>query len=195
MPFQEKMNYITADILVHNILPNGKFKLEQKKRAESFVIAFLDILNVQVSQTSRNIIDTGGTSREISTNGGNLLVGGSTAEVGDINKGITVGTGTTTVALTNNKLVTQITHGVTSGKLWYDTMHYSYAHTEGTLALFSVMRIFSNKSGANVTIEEVALYGRGGTSFDFCLDRTLLGSVIADNTSKIITYDIKVDAV
>ncbi len=163
----------------------------KRKKAESFVQGFIGLLNVQMSQASRTIKDTGGIDRSVSTNTANLQV---TAASGDNTVGIQVGTGTTPVSVTDFKLVSPIAHGTGTGQLQYGATTVDSWLVSGSKALFNVTRILTNNSGGAITVREVGLIGFGVYlyPYKFLFERTLMEFTIPNGSSATVNYEISV---
>ncbi len=171
---------------------SGKLLKRRRMRSRSFVLAFLDILWAQMAQDSQSITDTGGTSRTIPTSVNNY---GINANAGDATKGVVVGTGSTAVAISDNKLATQIAHGVGSGQLSHSIYSTTAPQTSGTSRRFLLTRSFANASGGTITVNEVGVYVSAGDSgYEFCAIRDLVspGQAVNDGQTLAVTYEIKI---
>jgi len=172
---------------------DGKVKRTRKKRCNSYVLAFLDLLRTIMTGTaSVSTLDTSNTARNVSQSTNNL---GTWGIVGDINYGPVVGTGSTAVALADYKLVTRIAHGVGAGQLQYAATTFTAAVTSGTTRRFTIIRSFTNSSGASITINETGIYCMGGsTPWYFCAERALEspGVAIANGATGTLTYTISI---
>jgi hypothetical protein len=74
------------------------------------------------------------------------------------NVGIVVGSSSQSVTPTRNKLVTQIGNGTSSGQLIYGTQSYVAPTVSGSTTSFQLVRPFTNSSGGDVTVTEIAVY-------------------------------------
>jgi hypothetical protein len=145
------------------------------------------------------LYDSNGTSVNSGTWGTGTGAFGFVGGVGDTSRGIIVGTGTAAEAFNTFALDTQIAHGTNSGELFhYDSSISSYElqTTTDNAAAFYLSRVFKNRSGASVTIEEVGLSSNlviGATNNTYLFDRRVLGSAVsvADNESVTITWAYK----
>lgn len=161
-----------------------------KFKANSAVMGFIDILCTQMSQVNQTITDTGGTPRA-STPPANTQFSVNAA-AGTVTYGIRVGTGTATVVIGDYALQTAIGHGSSSGLLSYAACAVGVPGTSGTSRQFTVSRTLTNNSGANITVNEIALYTNYASAYYFCVDRTLNTFTINNGSSKTVTYTIKV---
>lgn len=177
----------------------GQLKYFYKTLANSFVLAFIDILYSNAAQTTQSVKDTSNTLRTVG------CFAGSTGAwqwftmnegAGAATYGILVGTGTNAVAITDYALQTQIANGTSSGQLQYGTNSISAPATVSTSRQFTVSRTFTNVSGGNITINEVGLAttttGGCGITYKYLIDRTLSTFTITNGYSSTVTYTIKV---
>jgi hypothetical protein len=176
---------------------NGKItQVTRKRLCHSYVHPFIYVLGGLMNVGTVTIVDTGGTSRAVVCLGSTTIVSFlyAVAGAGDIAKGIVVGTDNTPVAITDTKLGTIILNGTTSTKLSYGASSVGGPTIAGSTANFILARTFTNSSGANITVNEVALYAQcqiaAGTYVYICLDRTLLTFTINNGSSGTLTYTI-----
>lgn len=168
----------------------GKVTSHWSKICRSYVLAMVDLLYVQTASQTQSIPDTGNTSRSISADSLNL---NCTAAVGATASGIRVGTGSNAVAISDYALQTPIAQGSGAGQLMHANMSFVAPVTVGSSRQFTLARVFTNKSGGNITVNEVALYGRGGaTPYYFCLERTLHTFTINNGAAATVTYTLGV---
>jgi hypothetical protein len=151
--------------------PKGRIVKRGKQRVRSFVKAWLQILYLHFNSTSLSVIDISGTSRTV---GYNLtpaisLAGGS----GVTNYGIVVGSSDTPVTRDDYKLGSQILHGTGTGQLTYGAVSIDAPVAYGTGYLIRVVRVFTNNSGADITVKEIGIYSYS-TSYYFCIIRDVL---------------------
>ena len=163
--------------------------------SESYVIAFLDILKVQMQQVSQaNVTDTGGTLRTVTITTPPLNMA---AAVSVIDRGTRVGTGVAAVTLTDNKLGTKIAEGVAATQMHHEPQEFTTPATVGSTRSFTTTRVMLNDSagGASITLNECGIYGRDTTnSFTYRLARDLVspGIVVANLGTITIRYTIGV---
>ena len=174
--------YSAEGELAHEIIQPG----------HSFVQAFPNILVNYMSAGAINptIDDTGGTSRVLSSAG--FFLDASAAEAIATN-GIVVGTGTTAVAMTDTKLVTQIAEGSGAGQLNHLVQQFTPVAIITATNNISLIRIFVNNSGSAITVKEVGLYVKnivGGVYRNFCMCRDLLTVTVNAGQILIIQYQL-----
>ncbi len=155
-------------------------------KANSIVGTFVGFLAGHFSDANKTVVDITNANKNSRTSFA-LATGGG----GTVTRGIICGTGTTAVALTNYKIETIIAHGTGSGQLSYGAMSFDAGLTDsGSTRYFQMYRQITNNSGANITVNELALYVSDGyyVTFNYMIDRTLQTFTINNGTSKTITY-------
>lgn len=171
----------------------GRLLKRIRRRSRSYVIGFLDFLAADWRNASGSITDTGGTSRTVTP----AMDYACNGAYQDDTYGPVVGTGTTAVAVTDTKLVTQIAQGSGAGQLDHLATTTTAPATSGSTRSFTVQRVFVNNSGGTITIQECGVYGlESANSWKFCLVRDLVsgGQAVANGGSATLTYTIGVTA-
>lgn len=169
---------------------NGQLKYFSRRKANSLVLNFIDLLSIQMSQVAQNLTDFGGTSRAVAAAS---VVFRATAGAGTITNGIRVGTGTNAVAVTDTTLQTAITHGTGAGQLSHGANSVGAPVTSGTSRQFTISRTFTNNTASAITVNEIGLVGDGaGSAYNFLIDRTLNSFTINAAASKTVTYTIRI---
>ena len=177
--------------------------------SRSFVKAFLQLLYVETSSLTANVIDIDNTSRTITTSAnaglsithpGLAAKDDSFAFSGDIGsagewpydifadeKGIIVGTSSTAVAVADDNLVAPIANGTSAGQfVYYGCWGLNYT-TGASSASFDVERIFKNSSGGSITVAEIGIYCTATNQttpsasqvFGFCILRDVISPTVA----------------
>ena len=153
--------------------------------ANSFVLAFIDILYKHFSQAELSTKETDGTEASLAAFANDLACG---AAEGETVWGIVIGTGTDVVAIDDYKIQTQVT-----ANIGYGGVTVAEPVTVGTTRQFDISRTFTNNTGAALSIKEVGLYGEGASNAQvYCLDRSLINIEIANGESVSLRYRIKV---
>jgi len=167
---------------------NGKIvKRTRKRLSRSFVLQFLQIIEVCTLESAVSIKDTGNVSRSVSMHANNLNAAGAAGE-GD--NGIVVGTGTGAESNTDIALGTIIAHGAGSGQLNYGIQSKTAAAVVGANVDYIMTRTFTNASGASITVQEVGIYANTtSTNYKTCILRDLTGAVAVGN-GQTLTVDI-----
>ena len=156
--------------------------------AQSLVIAAADLMYQTMADDTLNINDTGSVARSV---GDLRYFWRAEAAVTDDTMGIILGTDNTATTLTDDAIGTLIDHGVAAGDLLYGSCETGAPILEsGPAAVYAVLsRLFVNRSGGNITVEEVALYVLYAT-FDFMIERTVINFTINDTDAALVEYHI-----
>lgn len=181
---------------------DGEIKRKSRVyRGRSYLIAHAQHLLCSLSNTNiSSVLDTGNTSRTLlrPAVGGNSWWQG-TAGVGTGTSGIQIGTGNTTVTITDFSLAALIAHGTSSGQMEYgSSANFSAILGSGSERHFTNTRTFTNNSGGNITVAEVGLAvitdDSGSANRNFLVARDVLGStvLVADTEALAVVYTIKV---
>jgi hypothetical protein len=145
---------------------DGTVVRHETRKAESYLEQFMRLLMVQMLQLPETImfpiIDTSAVTRYIANS---AYTFNCNALVNDDTFGIVVGTGVGAPVITDRALGTKIAHGVGPGQLQYGAVTFGLPSDDGTTSQFTVTRVFSNGSGALITINESGLYVRGLEAF------------------------------
>lgn len=170
----------------------GKPTSRKTEICRSYLRALIDMMAASWGLQSLTVVDTAGSSQTyagLSTGYGPYINCAANSSA----YGLVVGTGTTAVTIADNKLATQITHGVAAGQLQHGATSVLAPSTSGSTRLFTVTRTFTNGSGGTVTVTEVGIYSRTQSyGYYLCLERTLSTQAIADAASATATYTISV---
>jgi len=178
--------------------PNGTGRLLSRKRVKchSYVGNFIDLLYLQMlgsgGTLTDNITDTSGTVRAV-TNSSQAFQ--ANAAAGTATFGVQVGTGTAANDVAKYALAALIANGAGAGQLQYGAVSVGAPATVGQQRKFTVARVFTNNSGAAITVNEVGLvvYGQAGSYiYNFLVERTLSTNTIANGASSTWTYTISV---
>jgi len=161
------------------------------RRSKSFVLQFLQIIQSNAFNANLTVKDTGGTNQTLIPGLGGNMQGG----VGDQTYGIVVGTGSTTVTNTDNKLATQIATGSGSGQLNYGLESQVAAQVVGANVDYTNTRTFQNLSGATITINEIGLYVLTSASGQkYCIIHDLATQAVLNNQTATVTYTLRTTA-
>jgi hypothetical protein len=185
---------LKIDVEVEVVDKDGQQVYHDKREANSFVRGMIDVLYelMMAAYPANNILDITNTTRTGSLNGSNLAVA---AAAGNTNLGIVLGTGTNAVTVADYKLQTLIGEGATSGLLNYQAMATDSAPaTAGNVRSFTIKRQVINNSGADITVNEVGLYGYcvGQSNYYGMFDRTLNTFTILSLATAVVKYTISV---
>lgn len=184
--------YITTEVFDRN----SKLKFRRRRRSKSFVEAFLAILLAQAhpGTNQTGILDINDASQDLVDYAINFNME-CTASYNHI--GVVVGTGTTAVAVSDNKLETQIAEGTGSGQLTHSAVSFGALSVADPNISFTLRRDFLNLSGATITVAEEGIYAQcresGGSQPSFCIIRDVesTGVEVADAENLRVTYTIQ----
>jgi hypothetical protein len=131
-----------------------------QKKAESFLVQFLDMLWANMNFASTG---SGFTSRrndnalvvQQACSNKSLIIAGTAGTVVD---GIIVGTGNTAPTVTDYKIETLIAHGAGAGQLQYGAVTFGAPASDATTSQYTITRNFANASGGGITVNEIGLY-------------------------------------
>jgi hypothetical protein len=168
----KKKKIIEAYIEWELLDPKGRVVKRGRQPVNSFVKAWIYALYSQFANVQAIIPDTGGTSRT-----DYLLPIRLTAGAGVTTYGIVVGSSDTPVTRDDYKLGSQIAHGNATGQLMYGAMSFDAPVAYGTGYLFRAMRVFTNNSGADVTVKEIGIYFYD-TNYYYCMIRDVLSTPV-----------------
>jgi len=172
--------------------PDGKIISDTgHKPSRSFVIQFLEFIYSMGMGTDRKATDVDGAEDWFYTSGGtsmNLLDIDAAVNEDDI--GIVVGTGDTAETNTDYKLETQLTEGITAGKITHGAMDIGTAAVVGANVDEVLKRAFTNLTGDTITVKEAGLYCTSTDMRWHCLIRDVLGTTVdvPDKCSLTVTY-------
>lgn len=171
----------------------GKLLSREKHKSRSFVQQWNELISTHIRNASLSIKDTGGTDRTITRHANTFLAeaGGGTASYG-----ISVGRGSTPVAISDYALETPCGEGTGANQLDYQAMLSTAPSVSGSDCSFTLTRSAINSSGSTITVTEVGLQvaADDGTTRYFLVIRDVLGSSrdIPDGGWITVVYTIKV---
>jgi len=177
---------------------NGKVTDHRIMKSRSFVRQFLELLFVEFNKLPPKAAlvmkDIGGFPRYIREGYRNFDCAGG---VGDLARGIMVGTGTTTPTIDDYQLETRIAHGTSAGQLQYGGVTFGLPASDPTTSQFTITRDFSNASGGDITVNEIGLYvvGWDGAARYFMAIRDVIASGIVVPSGQTLTVNYREQAV
>jgi hypothetical protein len=148
--------------------PKGRVVKRGRQPVRSFVKAWIVGLYGNFINSMTTSLDTGGTSRTAWINA--MAVN---APAGNTAYGIVVGTSDTPVTRDDYKLGSQIAHGNATGQLMYGAVSVDAPITYGTGYLTRFIRVFTNNSGADITVKEIGVYSYT-QQYYYCIIRDVL---------------------
>jgi len=134
---------------------DGKLISKRVEKGHTWVKWILYLMYIQLAQTSLTVTKTSGSSTSQSTNAAIIKVASS---YGDGTYGVVVGTSDLAYGIEQYSLDSQIAHGNASGQLLYGNTSVDDVAPMTNGFRFFVSRVFTNSSGASITVKEVGLY-------------------------------------
>lgn len=151
------------------------------RRCHSLLKQFVQILAIQMSQTSRSIKTTPGTIFSLPAHALNLKAN-ATAET---NFGIVIGSGeTNAVTMEDYKLETQLITNIA-----HQTVVFAGENPNAETWRLAISRGFVNNTGAQVAVKETGIYVRV-YNYYACIDRTLYPVTFEAGETLTLTYRI-----
>ena len=172
-----------------------------RKKSESFVKQFLQILQVQMRHDVSGMYNYPNflIAKDTSGNSYYVIVNASTfaceAAVGSTSWGLLVGTGIVAPTIDDYYLGTLIAHGTGAGQLQYSAVSFGAPTCDGATSEFSITRSFANGSAGTVTVKEVGLVGYGydytATARNFLFIRDIMDLAVLTTQTLSLNYLIR----
>ena len=171
------------------------------QRTESLLGVFTAILKSAMANKDNNIEEVPGFQ---DINGSDVVLEADSATnsfqiddvIGDEDVGVVVGSGTTTVVISDNKLEIPIVNGTSSGQLQYGSTQISAMLMVPPEASFRISRSMGNPTGSTITVEEIGLIMKcndtSGTKRNFLIERTLKNTDILDGENLLEVYSFQI---
>jgi hypothetical protein len=188
---------------------DGKVVKRFKRKSESWLVGFIRLLRALIMQRYGSGISTtpitteDGASNSFPATSSPATM--STAypccngDSGDVSQGIAVGTSDIANSLTTYALGSKITHGTGSGQLLYNAMTFEdVSNPSGNILQFRMTRVFTNNSGADITVKEFGLLTKlinsSNQTKTILIARDVLSSpiTIPDGYSLTLRYIVKI---
>ncbi|TKJ25435.1 MAG: hypothetical protein CEE41_04475 [Hadesarchaea archaeon B3_Hades] len=178
--------------------PEGKIISDTgRKPARSFVIQFLEAiyyLFMKSGSAAGDATKTDGSE--------DLMYSGAydcqihyelNAPINVSSYGLVVGTGDTAETNEDYKLETQLTEGVTVGKITHGAVSVGTAGEVGANVDVDIKRAFTNATGSLITVKEAGAYIESMGTRRFCLIRAVLpaGVEVPDKCSLTVIYTVR----
>ncbi len=177
---------------------NNKVTDHRIMESRSFVRQFLELLFVEFNKLPPKAAllmkDIGGSPRYIREGYRNFDCAGG---VGELARGIMVGTGTTAPTIDDYRLETTIAHGLSAGQLQYGGVTFGLPASDPTTSQFTITRDFANASGGDITVSEIGLYvvGWDGSARYFMVIRDVITGGIVVPNGQTLTVNYREQAV
>jgi len=171
--------------------PDGKVISDTgRKPAKSFVIQFLEFMRGLAQEDMWTATNVTGSEENIIS----YVLACSEhfdvdAGVGEARYGIVVGTGDTAVTNVDYKLETQLTQGITAGKISHGVQIVGTAAVAGANVDLEIKRAFTNLTGSAITVKEAGVYvGLYATEFHCIIRDVFPGPVNIPNGCSLTIY-------
>ena len=160
------------------------------RRSKSFVLQFLQILEVQgYPSVGVSIKDTSNTPRAVDKHENAFKL---EAAVGDVTIGTVVGTGTTSPTNSDYALETLIAHGVGAGELSYGAQSKTTTAVVAPNVDFILTRTFNNGSGGTINVTEAGIYCIAYAAWYFMILHDVFAAVeVANGQTLTVTYTFR----
>ena len=177
-------------IYIDGVIKEGDkiVKKVRRQKGHSFVKQFAQMLLQQMGPVAITIKDTSNVNQSTFASYYDAV----NAAANEATHGLLVGTSNTGVSISDYKIGTLIAHGINAGQLQYSACVLGAPTWDATSNYFIITRVWTNGSGGNITINEVALcvssyYGK------FCYARDVLVSpvTLTNGQNLTINYTIK----
>lgn len=173
-------------IKLETIKSNGLIIPQKFIEAHSLVQAWIGILSILLSGSSSFITLENDSTVSVASAASLLLTNGI---ANDATKGIIIGRDATKILITNNKLITKISHGTGTNQMSYGANEYPSSFiVSGTNAYFDIQRTITNNSGATILVKEAGILCQNASAQVYLIDRTLYNKTVLNTDGVIITY-------
>lgn len=170
-----------------------------KKRGESFVQQFMQLLYIQMNGIGNNfgypVSDVNNFRLEMCVDTKSWDTAAPTTNTA---YGILIGTGITPPAIADYCIESLIAHGTGAGQMQYGGMTYGLPTATAAVSSFTLVRSFSNNSGGAIAVNEASVYARCYNSmhdnslcyFYFMLLRDVIagGILVLDGETMTLNY-------
>lgn len=176
---------------------NGDVTEKQVLKSKSFVRQFLELLWVSFQnldyRSGRYCADVYGGYACVRADRRLWSAGGG---IGEVTRGILVGTGTNVPTINDYTIQTLIPHGTGLGQLQYSAVTFGAPSSDATTSQFTVTRNFANGSGAQVTVYELTLvvqsYADSYVQYYHMLIRDMIPGGIAVPNGQTLTVNYRI---
>ena len=189
---------------------DGKPRQVVKDDAKCYVMNFLRMLrhwflnggwngsgNSLVNTSFRNlagsIVSSSGVCYSVTCSRDWYLSWGSflaNAAIGDLTRGIVVGTGTTTVANDDYKIETLTSHGSGVGQLFYDAVAFLPLAVSDNTMTIGIARMMSNNGASPIPVNEIAFYAAGVIPIMLLRDLVASPVILNPGESMLVAYKL-----
>lgn len=168
---------------------NGKVVSKTRlRRSKSFLLQFLQLLEVHMKQVGVTINDITNTPSEIGVHSSTFRIA---AGIGIVNMGIIIGTGTTPPTNADYVVETIIGHGSGAGQINYAAHSFVTTQEVGANVDFQHLRSMQNLSGGTINVTEAVIYANATAKY-LCIVRDVFTAVpVADGQTITVTYTLR----
>lgn len=180
--------------------PSGRVMSDSgEQESHSFVIQFLEFIYRVFDSVQTAFTATDGTEDQGYLAASDNPIGCVKAPINNSNFGIVIGTDDTAEDNTDHALNTQLTEGVTAGKITHNQsiINFAPAVTGGNVDMV-LLRSFTNNTGNLITVKEAGVYTvhmavAGALWYYHCHVRDVLASsvAVADKCSLSVFYTLR----
>jgi hypothetical protein len=192
---------------------NGKVVKRFKRKSDSWLVGFVKLLKSLFYQRYNTSVVYGNVTAEDGSTANppcdytptgytfSVLYPCCRGDAGDVTHGIAVGNSDTPNTLTTYALGSKISHGNGSGQLLYGAVTIEdVTNPSGNILQFRIIRVFTNSSGADVTVKEFGLLCRiytpnGHKNILLARDVLTTPITIPDGYSLTLRYIVKITVV
>ena len=154
------------------------------RKCHSLLKAFVQLLAIQVSQSTRTIKDIYGASNSHREDSWCFKTTVYQATSGSI----VIGSGVKVVEIDDYALETQLTTNI-----YHNSPSFAEEKPDSATWRLALSRGFVNNTGSTVDVKEVGLYVYHGDTFRVCIDRTLYEVSFAVGETLTLTYRLTVN--
>lgn len=159
------------------------------RRSESFVLAFLQLLQAHMTAENVTIKDVEGSGISVPQHAYNF---DCASDLGSTFRGILLGTGTTSPANNDHVMETLIAHGSGATELNYAATSFVVAQEVGANVDFQILRSMQNLSGNTINVTEAGIVGRLETTKFALLVHDVFSAVpVKDGETITATYTFR----
>lgn len=169
----------------------GKIISQFRRRSKSFVKQWNELVHQHMSQTTVDIVDTGGTTRTVASDINDFDM---SSPAGNVTYGIVFGTDDTPVTINDYALGALIAEGSGVGQLNHILTTVNASSVSAPNCDFILYRAGVNNSGTTITVKESGIYVYFGNSYRCMVIRDVFAVAqdVPDGGSISVNYTLRV---
>lgn len=169
---------------------HGRIIHREKGKSRSWLLQYNQMVYGGMSGSAQTVTDITGVGRTQSVTYDLMNIW---EIAGDDQRGPVVGSGSTSIAIEDYKLESQISHGTGPGQLDHFATEVIYPSVDGSTCSHKLKKIFHNGSGGTVTVREIGIYCRISSDGNACIARDVLGTdaPVSDGGSITVIYTVR----